>query len=344
MTIKDIARASKLSPSTVSRALNDHPRIGLKTKQLVLRLADEMGYTPNQLARALVQRRTFLIGLLVYDFRNPFYAELTRAIQTVAGERGYWVIEASTDDDDEKTANLVHSMIKLGVEGIIFASCKLKDPLVEDLIDKDFPVVLANRRLEKNVGDFIIVDNAYGAYLIVSHLVNLGYRRIGIITGTPDVSTSAGRYLGYCEALKDKGLSIEKEIVKHGRFFSQETGYELTKEMMRGSSPPQAIFCGDDYIALGAMRALGEAGITVPDDIAIVGFDDTEIAAHPFIQLTTVSQDVREMGNLAGKTMVEIIEGKQESTTRIVIQPQLVIRNSCGYRRISQGTSFRERV
>jgi DNA-binding LacI/PurR family transcriptional regulator len=330
ITIKDIARAAGLTPSSVSRALNNHPRISRQTKEKVLALARKMGYSPNLFARGLVKKKTYLIGLQVYDFRNPFYAELTRAIQDTAQEFGYWVIQASTDDDRDKTEFLVDSMIKMGVEGIIFASCKLQDKTVEKLIDTGFPVVLANRRLKKDIGDYVVLDNTYGAYLMVNHLINHGYRRIAMISGPRSVSTSADRDRGYRQALKDRGLSVDGEIIKYGSF-SQETGFRFAKQLMALLNPPQAIFCGDDAIALGAMKALGEVGRRVPDDVAVVGFDDAEISSHPLIQLTTVSQNLREMGRIAARTMVDRIEGRQKNPQRILIEPHLIIRRSCGY-------------
>ena len=331
ITIKDIAKAADLTPSSVSRALNNHPRISRQTKEKVLALAQKMGYSPNLFARGLVKKKTYLIGLQVYDFRNPFYAELTRSIQDTAQESGYWVIQASTDDDQDKADALIDSMIKMGVEGIIFASCKLQDKTVEKLIDNNFPVVLVNRKLKKNIGDYVVLDNTYGAYLMVNHLINHDYRRIAMISGPRSVSTSADRHRGYTRALKDRGLKIDEEIIKYGSF-SQETGFRFAKQFMSLLNPPRAIFCGDDAIALGAMRALGELGKRVPDDVAVVGFDDAEISSHPLIQLTTVSQNLQEMGRLAAKTMVERIEGKQKNLQKILIEPHLIIRRSCGYR------------
>lgn len=329
-TIKDIAKVTKLSPSTISRALNNHPRISQRTKEEVLKISKQMGYIPNLFARGLVKKKTYLIGLLVYDFCNPFYAELTRSIQETSKEFGYWIIQASTDDDPEKADLLINSMIKLGVEGIIFASCKLHDPSVERLIDDRFPVILLNRRLKKDKGDYIVLDNLYGAYLIVNHLIHLGYRRIGMIGGPRNVSTSVDRYRGYIKALKEKGLEVDENLIRHG-YFSQESGYKFAKMMMNLFRPPEAIFCGDDYIALGSMKALGEMGMRVPEDVALVGFDDSEISSHPLIQLTTVSQNVKEMGRLGAKTIVERIEGKLKSPQKVLLQPHLIIRNSCGY-------------
>jgi DNA-binding LacI/PurR family transcriptional regulator len=340
-TIKDIARVANLSPSTISRALNNHPRISTKTKEDILKLSKKMCYTPNLFARGLVKKKTYLIGLLVYDFCNPFYAELTRSIQDTAKEFGYWVIQASTDDEQEKADSLINSMINLGVEGIIFASCTLHDRSVERLIDDRFPVVLLNRKLKRDRGDYVVLDNTYGAYLIVNHLIQLGYKRIGMIGGPRNVSTSADRYRGYTKALREKGLEIDEDLIRHG-FFSQETGFKFTKMMMGLLNPPEAIFCGDDYIALGSMKAMGELGLRVPDDVALVGFDDSEISSHPLIQLTTVSQNVQEMGRLGAKIMVEQIEGKLKKSQKILLEPHLIIRQSCGYKLLSGGPRYQQ--
>jgi LacI family transcriptional regulator len=340
-TIKDIARVANLSPSTISRALNNHPRISQETKKKIQKLSKKMGYTPNLFARGLVKKKTYLIGLLVYDFCNPFYAELTRSIQDTAKEFGYWVIQASTDDDQEKADSLINSMIKLGVEGIIFASCTLHDKSVGRLVDDGFPVVLLNRKLKQDKGDYVVLDNTYGAYLLVNHLIHLGYKRVGMIGGPRNVSTSADRYRGYIKALKEKGLEVDEDLVRHG-YFSQDTGFKFAKMMMGMLTPPEAIFCGDDTIALGSMKAMSEIGVQVPDDVAIVGFDDSEISSHPLIQLTTVSQNVQEMGRLGAKIMVERIEGKLKSPQKILLEPHLIIRQSCGYKLLSGAPSFKQ--
>jgi LacI family transcriptional regulator len=331
VTIKDIAREARLTPSSVSRALNDHPRISPETKAKVLHLAQKLNYSPNLFARGLVKKKTNLIGLLAYDFRNPFYAELTRSLQDTAQDLGYWVIQASTDDDREKADALIDSMVRTGVEGIIFASCKLQDKAVESLIRDDFPVVLVNRKLNKDLGDYVVLDNAYGAYLIVNHLINQGQNRIALISGPRSVSTSADRTQGYLKALKDRGLKIDRSIIKYGAF-SQDTGFKYTKQLMSLLNPPRAIFCGDDAIALGAMKALGTLGLRVPEEVSVVGFDDAEISSHPLIKLTTVSQNLKKMGRLAAKTLIDRIEGRQKTPQRILLEPHLIIRRSCGYK------------
>jgi DNA-binding LacI/PurR family transcriptional regulator len=222
-------------------------------------------------------------------------------------------------------------MVRMGVEGLIFASCKLQDKAVEDLIRKNFPVVLVNRKLKKDLGDTVVLDNAYGAYLIVNHLINQNHRRIALISGPRSVSTSADRTEGYLKALKDRGLKIDPVLVKYGAF-SQETGFKYTKQLMSLLNPPQAIFCGDDAIALGAMKALGTLSLRVPEDVAVVGFDDAEISSHPLIKLTTVSQNLRKMGRLAARALIDRIEGRSETPQRVLLEPQLIIRRSCGYK------------
>lgn len=331
VTIKDIARETGLTPSSVSRALNDHPRISPETKAKVLHVAQKLGYFPNLFARGLVTKKTYLLGLLAYDFRNPFYAEMTRFLQDAAQELGYWIIQASTDDDQEKADALIESLIRMGVEGIIFASCKLQDKAVEALIQKGFPVVQVNRKLKKDLGDYVVLDNAYGAYLIVNHLINQGYRRIALISGPRSVSTSADRIQGYLKALKDRGLTVDRSLIRYGAF-SQDTGMKYTRRFMALTPPPEAVFCGDDAIALGAMKALGTLGLKVPEDVAVVGFDDAEISSHPLIKLTTISQNLRKMGRLAAKTLIDRIEGRQKKPQRILLEPQLIIRRSCGYK------------
>jgi len=329
VTMKDIARATGVSPSTVSRALNNDPRISEETRERIQRLAREMGYTPSIRPQGLSVGRTNLIGLLTYCL-DAFYSSLYNSIRQTAEEMGYWIIQACTDDDDEQTLSLVNSMIASGVEGIIFGSCKLNDPIVEGLVQDGFPVVLANRRMKKHLCDIITVDNDYGAYLIVNHLINVGHRRIGIITASLKTSTSADRYRGYLKALADKGLPIDKAIIRHGDLFARENGYRQGRKLMLSDAPPEAIFCCDEELAMGCMLALKELGLRVPEDVAVVSFDDADTVLINYLQLTTANFDAREMGRLAAQVMVERIKKRDQPLTKVVMEPKLIIRESCG--------------
>lgn len=330
VTIKDLAEEVGLSPATVSRALNNHPRISQTTKERVIQAARNMGYRPNYFAKSLVNRKSNLIGLLVYDFRNTFYPELIRIIQDTAEELGYWVIQGSTDDKLDKSKSLITSMMNTGVDGIIIASVREDDGTVMNLFDTGFPVVLVNRRIQKDVGDYVVLDNEYGAILAVNHLLKLGRRRIGMIKGPSFTSTGHERFIGYVKAIRDSGLPFEVELVEEG-FFREDVGHQLAKRLMNRGNPPDAILCGDDEIAMGAMRALDDMGLGVPDDVALIGFDDSQISSHPRIQLTTISQDVGKMGSLATEILIRRMEGRSGEFERVVLKPHLIIRKSCGF-------------
>ncbi|MBF0528703.1 MAG: LacI family DNA-binding transcriptional regulator [Deltaproteobacteria bacterium] len=329
-TIKDIAAAINLSYATVSRALNDHPKISQSTKALVNETAEKLGYYPNFFAKSLAKKKSNLIGLLVYDFQNTFYPELTKAIQDSAEELGYWVIQANTDDQLRKTESLVNSMISTGVEGIIFASVRLDDTVVERLIERQFPVVMANRRLGREVGDYVVMDNRYGAFLAVDHLIDFNYRRIAMIKGPDYVSTGIERFQGYLDALEKNGIAKDDGLIIDG-FFNEESGYQATRRLMRLEKPPEAIFCADDEIALGSLRALDEMHLVVPNDVAMVGFDDSHLSSHPRLQLTTVKQDVKKIGQLVTDLLIRRIDDPVKSNERIILQPNLIIRQSSGF-------------
>ncbi len=329
VTITHIAEAARVSPSTVSRALNDDPRISDATKEKIRSISTEMGYTPAIISNGTDAKSRRIIGLLTNDL-SAFYASLYNAIQQAAEEMGYWILQACTDDDDERARHLVVSMINLGVEGIIFGSCKLSDPLVDGLINRGHHVVLVNRRMKTDRCDSIRIDSSYGAYLLINHLINIGFRRIAIITASLRYSVCADRYSAYLRAMEEKKLPVDKSLVRHGQFFTRDTGYHQTRKLMLADSPPEAIFCCDEKLALGCMMALKELNLGVPEDVAVVSFDDADTELMSYLQLTTVSYSVRKMGRLTAKAMIERIEGISKPPSIVVLEPKLVIRQSCG--------------
>jgi LacI family transcriptional regulator len=215
--------------------------------------------------------------------------------------------------------------------------------LVENLIDQDFPTVQANRRLRADKGDSIILDHAYGVYMAVNHLIRLGYRRIGMIRGSRQASTAENEFRGYQEALKDRNVEFDTDIIGEGDF-SEETGYRWTKHLMSLDHPPDAIYCGDDYVAWGSMKALAELNLRVPEDVALIGFDDVELASHPLIQLTTVRGNIEEMGRLVVKHLLERIENSTKPYRQIVLEPHLIIRRSCGYQNVKRETTISDLI
>lgn len=330
VTIRDIAKMAKVSHMTVSRALNNDPRIREETKKRILELVDKLNYRPDARARTFVSKKSNLIGLVVSDISNPFYAELARGIEDKAHEEGYNVIFCSTDNKPERMETYVHLMMDAGVDAFIFASTRIREPVVEKLIDERFPLVLVNRRLRGEAYNYVVLNNIRGAYEITEHLINLGYRRIAIITGTSNMSTGLDRLKGYQQALKDSRIEFSENYAIQGPF-TRGTGYEGTKHLLTMKNRPEAIFGGNDYIAMGVIDAVEELGLHIPEDIALVGFDDTEFASNQRIRLTTVSQRKYEMGNLGVQILIDYIERKEtDYTHKIILEPRLIIRESCG--------------
>jgi DNA-binding LacI/PurR family transcriptional regulator len=330
LTIRDIAKMAQVSHMTVSRALNNDPRVREETRRRILELVNKLNYRPDARARTFVSRKSNLIGLVVSDISNPFYAELARGIEDKAHEEGYNVIFCSTVNKPERMETYVNLMMDAGVDGFIFASTRLHEPVVEKLIDERFPLVLVNRKLRAEIGNYVVLNNIQGAYEITQHLIDLGYRKIAIITGPSNFSTGLYRLKGYQQALKDHHIELNNNYVIQGPF-TRETGYEGAKQLLTMGGRPEAIFAGNDYIAMGVIDAVEELGLHIPEETGLVGFDNTEFASNQRIKLTTVSQRTYEMGNLGIQILIDYIGRKETNYThRVVLEPRLIIRESCG--------------
>jgi len=328
LTIRDIAGMAGVSHTTVSRVLNKDPRVHPDTSKRVLQIVEESGYHPDPLAQRFARKRSNLIGLLVSDIGNPFYAELARGIEDRALECGYHVIFCSTDEIQERSRRYTEVMKGIGVDGLIFASVRLSDPVVEKLIEERLPVVMVNRKLRSEKGDYVVLDNQLGAYQLTRHLIGHGYRKIAIITGPSVFSTGMDRLKGDEQALHEMDIPLTDRFVFHVPFRRQD-GYRAAKTLLTSGDRPEAIFGGNDYIALGVMDAADELGIRIPEDLVLVGFDDTEYARR--IRLTTVSQRKYEMGNLAVRILIDSIENRgNDYHHRIILEPRLIVRQSCG--------------
>lgn len=332
LTIRDIAKMAKVSHTTVSRALNNDPKINAKTKKRILALVDKLGFKPDARARNLVLKKSNLIGLVVTDIRNPFYAELARGIEDKAHQVGYNVIFCSTDHKPERMDSYVHLMLDVGVDGLIFASSRLHEPIVEKLIAERFPLVLVNRKIKGEGFNYVVLDNFKGAYEITRHLIDLGYKKIAIVDGPSSVFTGLERLKGFQRALKDSDISLRPEYIVQDNF-SRATGYAGARKLLEMQDKPEAIFAGSDYIAMGVFDATEELGMRIPEDVALVGFDDTEFASNQRIRLTTVSQREYTMGSLGVQILIDTIENKEmDYTHKVVLDSRLIIRESCGHK------------
>jgi LacI family transcriptional regulator len=335
ITIKDIAHMANVSHTTVSRALNDKSRIRNETKEKILAIVRELNYQPNFIARSLVMRRTKTLGLIITTIANPFYTELALGIESTARSLGYNIILSFTHSDLSIEGGSIDMLRSKGVDGMIFSSAHMDDPNIVKLAEEEFPIVLVNRRtyhpIVKEKVDYVGVDNILGGYLAVEHLIKLGHRQIGVIGGSSESSVGFERLEGGKKALEAYGMEPMTHYFLEGDFL-KESGYRGGIRFLKMDQPPSAIFATNDYMALGVYQAFIEEGLKVPEDIAIIGFNDIEFTAMKGVELTTIGQKKYEMGTIAVKTLVEKIEGKKtESTKEIFLEPELIIRKSCGF-------------
>jgi LacI family transcriptional regulator len=334
-TIKDIARKAKVSPTAVSMALNERPRLGKETRKKILRIAKELNYQPNYVARSLVSKKSHTLGLIITTIMNPFYPELAKGIEDKAMELGYNIILCSTNYDLRLEKYYIDILRSKGVDGIIFSSVEAHDPNIKPLVDDHFPFILVNRRifhrtLDKKI-DYIVLNNLSGGYMAMEHLFKLGHRRIGIIAGSLKTSTAIERTEGAKKLLTDYGLKLDPNQLMECNF-SKELAYHATKKFLSMKSPPTAIFSENDYMALGVREAIMDAGLKIPENMAFVGFDDIAVTALKGVEITTVSQKKYEMGALAVKILIEKIKnGSPPMANQIILEPELIIRTSCGY-------------
>lgn len=336
-TLKDVAKEANVSSTTVSLVLKDNEtsRVGAETRKRILEIAKRLSYRPNFAARALLKQECYTLGLVITTLVNPFYSEISQDIIARCKEIGYSVIISSVRGGIEDERRSVQDLMDRGVDGLIICSAHEKDPVVSDLIQFGVPFILALRGVKQNMGDppvdFIVVDNKRGGYIAVKHLLQMGNRRIAIITGDQGTLTGKHRLQGSLAAFKANGVMPCQELIKIGDFY-QDCGYRLTGELLREKDRPTAIFAHSDHMAVGVLERLYREGISVPEDMAVIGFDDIEMGRLPGVDLTTVTQKKAIMGRMAVDNLIAKIRGESSYiSTRIILDPVLIVRRSCGF-------------
>lgn len=323
VTIKDIAEKTGVSYATVSRTLNHLSGVNAATREKILAAAREMGYRPNIHARSLKTNKTNSIALIVPDISNPFFADLAYAVNEFAYERGYTTILCSTNWNVEIESKQIEQLETQRVDGIIYKPAG-KNPV--DLSGISIPNVLISCIPGEN-DTYIEVDNYRGGQIAADHLVKCGYSRFAFIGGSKESQSNQNRIDGYFDRLKELGQDIDQSRILYGSF-SVESGYRLTEELMDTEYKPDAIFCGNDLIALGVQQYLLEHNYNVPEEVGVVGFDDILIAGLPQIQMTTIAQPRAAMGKTAAEILLDTIDGKKVETPHIILEPKLVVRRS----------------
>jgi LacI family transcriptional regulator len=334
LSLEDIAAKAGVSRSTVSRIINHSPNVSEKTRRHVLEVIAQEGYTPNPAARALVTQRTQAIGVVIplaplTFFEDAFYfPTLLQGISNTTSHRDYsmmlWL--AQSEEDDQKFYRRI--ITNRLMDGVIIASAARGEPLIDHFLQSGTPFVLVEDPcLDSDQISFVSVDNLTAAYNAVSHLISLGRRRIGHITGNLHIADGQDRLEGYKQALTAAGMDVNEAWIAEGNF-SHRSGYEGMKKLL--DQGLDAVFAGNDITARGVLQALNEAQVRVPDDVALVGFDDLPTAVHVTPKLTTVRQPIEEKGRLAASILLDLIENADSQPRQVLLPTQLVIRESCG--------------
>jgi LacI family transcriptional regulator len=328
-TIRTVAAKAGVSIATVSRFLNGSAHINAETEAKVREAIADLGYVPNASARGLATNTTQTIALIFPKLSGPFFAELIRGAETEAGAAGYhlliYSIAGSAAGDDDQTLGLLTTK----VDGLILASRGVQQNYVRDLQRQGTPIVLLGEEPGEIAGDSIRPDNAGGARQMVTHLLEHGYRRIGFIHGPETQTHAQERLRGYCDALHAYELSCVPELIVPGAF-DEHSGYTAMQRLLHLHPRPEAVFAANDQMAIGALTAVYESGLRVPEDVALVGFDDIEPARYLRPPLTTVHQDMTGQGRLAVQMLLARIQGSETPPETRVLPTELVIRRSCG--------------
>jgi DNA-binding LacI/PurR family transcriptional regulator len=329
VSIRDVAAAAGVSVATVSRVLSpasaDVP-MRKETRDKVERAIDELGYRPNDLARALLQHRTAAIGLVVPDISNPYYPPLVRGVEDAASSRGYRIVLCNTDRDPAKIAGYLDTLIKTRVDGIVVAGGGWADVPDRTAVLGNYRTGLVAIGRHVTAHPSVRIDNVAASREAAGHLIGLGHRRIAFLGGPASSTTVQDRAQGYRDALKVAGLAEPAALVRYGDF-TEESGYAATRDILDVSPPPTALLCANDRIALGAYAAAADAGRRVPADVSIVGFDDTPIARYVRPTLTTVAIPTYEMGSAAVRMLLAQLGGSTASEIE-TMPTRLVVRDS----------------
>lgn len=326
-TIREVAESAGVSSTTVSHVINNTRFVSAGTRQRVDRAMKELGYRPNSLARSLRRGETNTLGLVLPDSANPFFAEMARAVESAAFSLGYSVMICNTEDDLVKEAHYVEVLTNKQVDGIIFIAAGDRSNALHRMHQGFPPVILVDRDLGEVQLDTVQADNRLGGYLAARHLIETGCRRLACITGSSNVTPSALRITGFTQAIEEAGLSCPADWICRGDFHPS-TGYRAAQYLFSLPNPPDGIFACNDLMAIGALRAALESGRSVPADVAIVGFDDIELASYTIPPLTTIAQPKTEMAQLAVKLLVERISDGAQAARSLLLPPILIQRQS----------------
>ncbi len=332
VTIVDLARELKISPSTVSRALRDHPAIKEETKLAVQELAKKLGYQPNTSALNLLYKKTNNIGVIVPEITSFFFSSIICGIQDVLEPAGQHIFISQSNESKDLELKGIETFLSARVDGVLISSSLNSNDFanLERLRSAGIPTVVFDRDCEGFEIDKVLVDDYDGACQAVKHLINTGCKRIAHIAGPDKLSIARHRKNGYLDTLTGNGITPDEDLLVNSRFFQMEDGIEPTKRLLDLPHPPDAIFAVNDAVAIGSLSVLRERGVKIPDDLAIVGFDNNPFSAFASPGLSTVDQPVYEMGMLSARILLNHLKkaNKEPGFRHEILKPELIVRQS----------------
>ncbi|HXD69319.1 MAG TPA: LacI family DNA-binding transcriptional regulator [Gaiellales bacterium] len=332
VTIRDVARAAGVSTATAARALGGYGHASPAARRKVSESARQLGYRPNVVARALVSRATTTVGLVVGDIENPFFAAAARGLADVMDAHGYTVLLANADEDAGRERRAVDALRARQVDGMVVVPAPGASPEhLAELVTAGVPLVLLDRAVVGVAADSVLARNVAGARAAVAHLAGLGHRRIGVVSDSPEITSSAERIQGYRQALRAAGLAPGPGLISIGGP-TRDDGKAAALRLLDRADRPTAVFTANNFMTVGALRAARSLGLRIPDDVALVGFDDLDWTTLVQPPVTVVRQPVADLGRVAGERLLRRLEGDAGPPKRIRLDANLIVRGSCGAR------------
>lgn len=336
-TIKDVAQQAGVSPVTVSRVINQAGNVSDATRAKVEQAIEELGYVPSVMARSLRSKRRHTLALIVSDITNPFWTTVARGVEDAAQSRDYSIFLYNTDESPLKQQRCLDVVVAQRVDGVIIAPYDSDASNLAPLRRREIPTVIIDRRVDGWDVDTVCGDSLSGARALVQHLIELGHERIAMLSGPATTSTAADRVAGYRQALTEAGIPVDARLIKWGEY-RIASGEALTHHLLDEGLAPTAIFAANNAIAIGIVQALAQRSLRIPDDVALVCFDDLPNAAKLFPFLTVVAQPAYEMGVDAAHMLLDRLGSEAEAPPRHIVRPtRLIVRYSCGSKLAAAG-------
>lgn len=324
-SIADVARRAGVSPATVSRVFNGTSYVAPDKQARVRAAVAALNYEPFGPARALRQQRVRVWAVIIADVENPFFTSVVRGIEDVAYAHGYRLVLCNSDEDLDKEADYLDIAIRERMAGVVLAAASTSESAVARLLDAGIPVVAIDRKVDRTDVNAVMVDNRGGAQQATEHLLQSGWGRVGCIVGPTRISTSNERLEGYRRALAERGVQFDRSLVRRANF-RVDGGFKAATALLRQPDPPNALFVANNLMTLGALHAIQDAGLQVPRDLGIVGFDDSPVAALLRPRLSVVSQPTYAIGQSAAQLLVAALRDAEPQ--HVVLPPELIIRES----------------